>query len=125
MSTTAETVAWRPSDSIANRVLLTRNSLGLNQKDFCKLTGLTRGKLQGIENGRHPHDETAMLARVALATGVDRDWLAFGGELGTKNPPDPNGPGGIRERATRDSNPQPSDPKVLEFPQTPNLPRVA
>ena len=106
MSTTAETVAWRPSDSIANRVLLTRNSLGLNQKDFCAATGLTRGQLQGIENGRHPHNETGLIARIALATGVDRDWLAFGGDLGTKNPPDPNGPRGGKKCATRDSNPQ-------------------
>ena len=125
MTTTAETFAWRPSDSIANRVLLTRNSLGLNQKDFCALTGVTRGKLQGLESGRHPHDETAMLARIALATGVDREWLAFGGDLGTKNPPDPNGPRGGRKCATRDSNPQPSDPKVVPFARNTNLPTAA
>lgn len=42
----------------------------------------------------------------ALRTGVPREWL----ETGTAPRPEPGG-----QRARRDSNPQPSDPKVLRL----------
>ena len=94
MTATREVEAWRPQDTLANRITLLRSSLGLSQEEFCDKTGITKGVLQGMEGGRHPRNETATLARIALATGVDREWLAFGGPLGTEKAPRPVGPGG-------------------------------
>ena len=74
---------------------------------------------------RRTKGETSMSAEdmehIENVTGISAIYLISG----TKNPPDPNGPGGSKKCATRDSNPQPSDPKVGVFPQNPNLPLVA
>ena len=94
MTAAHEVEAWRPQDSLANRIILLRHNLDLSQEEFCAQTGITKGVLQGMESGRAPRKEAATLARIALATGVDREWLAFGGALGTEKTPQPIGPGG-------------------------------
>lgn len=94
MTAAHEVEAWRPQDSLANRIILLRHNLDLSQEEFCAQTGITKGVLQGMESGRAPRNEAATLARIALATGVDREWLAFGGPLGTEKTPQPGGPGG-------------------------------
>ena len=60
------------------------------------------------------------LERIEQATGISADYLFSGIE----NAPRPGGPGG-GWRATRDSNPQPSDPKVRQSTHNPNLRMVA
>lgn len=93
MTATHEVETWRPQDNLANRIILLRHNLDLSQEEFCAQTGITKGVLQGMESGRAPRNEAATLARIALATGVDREWLTFGGTLGTEKAPGPYGPG--------------------------------
>ena len=89
MTTAANGEAWRPADNLANRFVLVRTQLGMDRKKFAALTGLTENQLQSIESGRSPRDLPAKVNRVHLATGVDREWLMWGG--GELSPNDPDG----------------------------------
>jgi transcriptional regulator with XRE-family HTH domain len=88
MTTAVERGNWRPSDTLAARFLLVRTALGKDRKAFAALTGLTENQLLSIESGRSPRDLPAKINRVHLATGVDRDWLMWGGPLHDGTPPD-------------------------------------
>lgn len=77
---------WRPTDTLANRVALIRNEMGLTQREMALRTGITFGKIQGIENGRSVHHEVEVLNKIATSLGVDRDWLMHGGGLGGVEP---------------------------------------
>ena len=72
---------WRPVDSIATRVKLVRDRLGVSQREFALLTGLTYGEVQSLENGAAARHEVDKVAKIAKATGVDREWLLWGGPL--------------------------------------------
>lgn len=82
--TTAEKVHdtdWVPKDTLAARIVVLRNALGLSRREFSQLTGLTENALQGIEGGRSPHKLQQKIQAIQAATGVDRDWLMWGGPL--------------------------------------------
>lgn len=102
MTTAMNGNPWKPADTLAARVLLVRTSLEMNRKQFADLTGLTENQLQSIESGRSPHQLAAKITRMVLATGVDRDWLMWGGPLEQENPRHPEGDGG--EKAPSDGN---------------------
>ena len=48
MTATHEVEAWRPQDSLSNRIILLRHNLDLSQEEFCAQTGITKGVLQGM-----------------------------------------------------------------------------
>ena len=119
--TTTPAYANIPEWTLGDRIRKIRVQEGYTQDEFAAHIGAKSSSLKQWETDRsRPRDLVAIANRIQMLTGVPATWV-----LDIENPPDPNGPGGIRKCATRDSNPQPSDPKVLEFPQTPNLPRVA
>jgi hypothetical protein len=88
MTTQAEgRVAWRPSDTLAARLLLLRRELRLSQREAAMKTGVSFGVWQGMEDGRATRGIDRAVASIAATLGVDRDWLMWGGALGS-------GPGG-------------------------------
>jgi transcriptional regulator with XRE-family HTH domain len=100
--------AWRPTDTLGARLILLRRELGLSQRDAADRAGIPFGQWQGMEDdGRQPRGLDVKVARIAVAFGVDRDWLMWGGPLSGGSPnPTPGGSlsnpryGGVR-RAQR------------------------
>ncbi|WGH20067.1 immunity repressor [Gordonia phage Tarzan] len=100
MTRATETGGWRPSDSLANRVRLIRAEMGLTMKQAAERVGtdvITERGWQSIEEGRSPRQLDVKVKRIALALGVDRDWLMWGGPLGNDGGTggDGNGPAPI------------------------------
>jgi len=81
MTSAVEREDWRPDDTLAARFLLVRTQLGKDRKAFAAMTGLTENQLQSIESGRSPRDLATKVHQVHLVTGVDREWLMWGGPL--------------------------------------------
>ena len=78
--------SWVPSDTLAARVTVLRSQLGMSRRQFAAHTGLTENQLQGIEEGRSPQKLPQKIQMICKATGVDRDWLMWGGPLKTNDP---------------------------------------
>lgn len=60
--------------SSGDKVVESRERMGLNQKQFAKLVGVSAGHLSGIETGLR-HATREMMQRIADAAHVDVDWL--------------------------------------------------
>jgi transcriptional regulator with XRE-family HTH domain len=73
---------WVPEDTLANRLVLVRRSLGMTQRVAAEKCGLTFGEWQSLEEGRAARGLDVKVARISSALGVDRDWLIWGGPLG-------------------------------------------
>lgn len=67
-----------PTDTFGMRLRAVRAELGMTAQDFAKKCGLDRGQLGAWERGTMPRDLAGVVLAVSDATGVDRDWLAFG-----------------------------------------------
>lgn len=80
-TTQATKRGWVPNDTLANRLVLVRRSLGLNQRQAADRCGLTFGAWQGMEDGRQVRSLDVKVAKISAALGVDRDWLLWGGPL--------------------------------------------
>lgn len=82
------------------------------------MCGITFGEWQGMESGRATRrlDMKVRQIATALAYGVDRDWLMWGGPLNDETPPPNPGEGsdGGEECAIRDLNPEPADSELAE-----------
>ena len=78
---------WVPGDTFAARLILLRRELGLTTDELADLCGIKRATWSTWERGAAPRKMGAVVAQIALATGVSRDWLMWGGPLA-----DPNGP---------------------------------
>lgn len=102
MTQAMDSNSWKPADTLAARVLLVRTELDMNRKQFAQFTGLTENQLQSIEGGRSPHQLAAKITRIVLATGVDRDWLMWGGPLGDGKPAPTGGDGAPSRDRTED-----------------------
>lgn len=65
--------------SIARRIKLTREALGLSQAEICRRTGITPPAWNNYEmaRGRPDLDPAFAISRV---TGVSLDWIYFGTE---------------------------------------------
>jgi transcriptional regulator with XRE-family HTH domain len=88
---------WRPKDTLARRVKMVRDDLGESQRAFAVRVGMTFGELQSLEAGASVRNEVAKVKRIAAATGIDRDWLLFGGPLADPDThPDPDSNGNTR-----------------------------
>lgn len=100
---------WTPADTLANRLLLVRNTTGLSQRAFALKVGVSYGVIQGMENGRSPHRHDAAVQKIVDALGVDRDWLMWGGPLKKENSPGGDTPGQDTPVARRGLNLQQPD----------------
>ncbi|QCG77778.1 immunity repressor [Gordonia phage Reyja] len=74
--------------------------MGLTMKQAAERVGtdvITERGWQSIEEGRSPRQLDVKVKRIALALGVDRDWLMWGGPLGNDGGTggDGNGPSPI------------------------------
>lgn len=87
---TQTTTRWVPSDTFGARLALLRRQLRLTTEEIADLCGLNRGTWQTWEKGASPRNMNAVVAAISLATGVDKDWLMWGGPLGSGPP---HGPG--------------------------------
>jgi transcriptional regulator with XRE-family HTH domain len=76
--TSEKTAPWIPADTFGMRLRRVRAELNKNGIEFAALCGLDRGQLSAWENGTMPRNVAAIAQTVADATGVDREWLAFG-----------------------------------------------
>jgi hypothetical protein len=87
MSTQTDVQPWRPADTLAMRLLVMRHDLKISQREAALRSGLSFGEWQSMENGAAARGIDRKVAAIAAAFGVDRDWLMWGGALGS-------GPGG-------------------------------
>ena len=72
---------WIPSDSFATRIAILRRELGMSRAEFAEHVGLTANQIQGMEDGRSPQRLQEKVQKIHKATGVDREWLMWGGAL--------------------------------------------
>ena len=94
----APQVAWTPRDTLAHRLILVRHELGISQREAAVRCGIPYGSWQSMEDGRDARGLIDKVAKISAALGVDRDWLTWGGVLGT-------GPSGLPHL---DSNQKPA-----------------
>lgn len=92
MTVASETGPWRPKDTLAARFRLLRAELGLSQREFGEAVGIPPSQIQSIEDGSSPRGLDVKVKKIAMAFGVDRDWLMWGGELADPST-DPGGDG--------------------------------
>ena len=99
-----------PQWTLGDRLRKARTTTGLNTRDFAERIGVSQPTVTSAENDKSKVRRITINAW-SLATGVPVEWLETG-----KAPVQPEPDGGLdAERARRDSNPKPSDPKVLPF----------
>lgn len=67
-----------PDQTLAERMLLARNSADLTQADLAKACRISQANISEIERGEV--GRTSYLPEIARACGVSTDWLAFGNE---------------------------------------------
>ncbi|MGO3021921.1 MAG: helix-turn-helix domain-containing protein [Brevibacterium sp.] len=91
----------------ADRMTKSLSVSGVSVQAMADTLGVSRNTVSNWINGRTQPQRRTDLATWAMRTGVPIEWIETG-EL--KNPPEPGGPRGDDGCATRDSNPQPSDP---------------
>lgn len=96
-----------PEWTRGDRFRKARSLTGLTVQEFAGRIGISPKSVNNYE-GDKVEPRAIVLNAWALATGVDRQWLETG-----ETPAGPEPDGGLDvERARRDSNSQPSDPKV-------------
>lgn len=77
-----------PLDTFGNRLMLARAFAGhISISKAAEATGLGRGAWQNWERGTPPQNMAAVVEIIAAALGVDREWLMWGGQLGSQQPP--------------------------------------
>lgn len=100
--------------SIGDRLRIARERrTDMDQAQFAEHIGVSRGTVSNYERDKLPGGprQRLVLNAWAAATETTRDWLETG-----LTPSEPRPDGGLEDlRARRDSNSQPSDPKVLPF----------
>lgn len=103
---------WAPEWTFGDRLRKVRRERGITQGQAADALGVKASQVASWETaGNNPRDIVATAKRCHLAWGVSVEWMLG---LETQNTPRPDGPEGISVgRAWRDSNSQPSDPKVL------------
>ena len=73
--------AWRPEDSFGARLRLVRGELGLTVEDIALRCGVRTPTWSSWERGSLPRGMHRIVERIAEVTGVDREWLMWGGSL--------------------------------------------
>ena len=72
---------WRPEDEFALRLRMMRARLGLSVEEISARCGVKMATWSSWERGTAPRGMNRIVERIAAATGVDRDWLMWGGSL--------------------------------------------
>lgn len=98
--TTERASGWVPTDSLANRMALVRRERKLSQRAAAETCGLTFGEWQGIEDGRNTRRIDMKVRQIAMALGVDRDWLMWGGPLAPEDDADPTGSAATSDKSS-------------------------
>lgn len=80
---------WVPAADFGTRLLLVRTNLDLTIEEIAKFTGQKAATWSTWERGASPRNMAAVVDAIAETLAVDRDWLMWGGDLGT-------GPGNYR-----------------------------
>jgi transcriptional regulator with XRE-family HTH domain len=76
---------WVPQDTLALRLKMLRDSLGLSQRQAAARAGITFGSWQSMEDGRAATNLVVKIRKIARTYGCSEGWLQHGGELS----PDP------------------------------------
>lgn len=96
-----------PTADFGTRLLLVRTNLGLTIEEIADLTGQKTPTWSTWERGSTPRNMGIVVDQIARALGVDRDWLMWGGPLGS------GPPGGLR-LPHLDSNQEPADSRFAQ-----------
>lgn len=107
MSTNTGTHGIVPAWTIGDRLRKARELAGFEQIQFAEHIGVDRRTVSNYERDVTSNHKTIYLRARALATGVSLEWLQTG-----RNPRQDGPDGGLDVRTRRDSNPQPSDPRI-------------
>ena len=73
-----ETETWVPRDTFARRLVDIRHEKRLTVEQAAEVTGLSGATWSTWERGSHPRNMAQVVAQIALALRVDRDWLMWG-----------------------------------------------
>ena len=98
-----------PEFTIGDRLRKARELTGLDRAEFAGELGISRNTVNNYEAG-HTRPRLLALRAWAMRTGVPLTWLQTGAAPRRGRPDE--GLNSDAKRARRDSNPQPSDPKV-------------
>lgn len=89
-----------PEFTIADRLRKAREHIGVDQKAFAALTGISRGTIGNYENPEYRTRKSYVLTEWSMATGVSLEWLKTGESDPTSGGPDGEpDPGDDREAA--------------------------
>lgn len=77
MSTDAST-GRVPALTVGWRIRMARELAGIDQAELAERTQIARNTISNYENGATTRVKPLYLSQIALATGVDREWLATG-----------------------------------------------
>jgi transcriptional regulator with XRE-family HTH domain len=76
------------AETIQDRIVKVRNSLGLTQKDFSKNIYVSQTYYSNVENGERPLNDR-IIALICSQYGVNKEYLLSGkGEVFSENLPD-------------------------------------
>jgi transcriptional regulator with XRE-family HTH domain len=96
-----------PEWTLADRLAKARQTVGLSQKEFGKLTSLSTRQIQFAETGTAQRSQDVIITVYAFKTGVDYNWLKTGAK-----PTGPNGDSG-ESLLGLDSNQEPIGSSTL------------
>ncbi len=103
-----------PQWTLGDRLRKAREQRGLGVQDLANELGISRNSVGNYESGRTRPPRPTLIVW-SMRCGVPIEWLQTGIAAGPETDGD-----GSAERARRDSNPQPSDPKsdgrLITFP---------
>jgi transcriptional regulator with XRE-family HTH domain len=79
---TTITETWIPESTFGSRLRHLRGAMnggtGMSGVEFAELVGISNSQISAWEHGSRPRDFSKVVAKIAAATNVDREWLAFG-----------------------------------------------
>ena len=83
----------RARDTFALRLLAIRHEMDMTQEEIADLVGVKRAAWNTWEHGAIPQRQADIVKKIADATGYERDWLLYGGQLSGSptNDDHPNG----------------------------------
>lgn len=78
------TQTWIPADTFGTRLFILRKQKGMTVEAIARLCGVAHPTWTTWENGAQPRRLVEAVQKISDATGVDRDWLMWGGPLGNR-----------------------------------------
>ena len=73
--------AWKPEDTFGARLRMLRHHLGVSVDEIADRCGFRHATWSKWEHGTAPRGMNRVVERIAAVTGVDREWLMWGGSL--------------------------------------------